>query len=395
MYCPGTPVLALTASADLESRERVCKLLHMETATQVTVSPNRSNIRLGLASPTQAEKLQCLDWIVDEVRAKATTMAPILIYCRSIKAVGQVYCYLKAELAEDAWVDRDPDQKASTQLIGIYHSNTLKHNKNRVISSLTAQGNCRVVVATTALGMGLNFPNISHVVMYGPPDDAEAIVQQIGRAGRNGLQSHAILYNTKQSLKIDKAVNEVLKTGKTSCFRKALYCKFEENTQSLEPGHLCCTYCHMSCSCGGPGVCVESKPSYELQKEMCAPVQTREVGDEDKTLIKSMLEDYNNELVNKKPYLYTPQAACTGFSAELIDAVLKNCAQIFNFDYIVNNLPVFSHQHARHILDVMNEVFDDITVPLTSPQDDSDSEPEPDMYYLDYFDEKDENSDRD
>ena len=77
-------------------------------------------------SPTQQElKLQCLDWVVDEVKAKGPTMSPILIYCRSLKAVGQVYCYLKAELDDDAWVDRDPDHKAETQLMGIFHSKTL------------------------------------------------------------------------------------------------------------------------------------------------------------------------------------------------------------------------------------------------------------------------------
>ena len=88
-------------------------------------------------------------------------------------------------------------------------------------------------------------------------------------------------------------------------------------------------------------------------------------------------------------YLYTPQAACTGFSTELVGAVLKNCAHIFNLDYIVNNLPVFSHQHARHILEVINEVFDDVDLPPTSAHDDDDSEP--DMYYLSHFDEEDEN----
>ena len=154
-------MLALTASADIESRERVCKLLHMENATRIIVSPNRTNIRLGLVSPpTQEEKLKCLDWIVESVRTKTTAMAPIIIYCRSKPLVGKVFCYLKAELAEDAWVDRDPEHKPSTQLIGIYHSDTLPHNKKRVFSSLNGEGNCRVVVATTALGMGLNFPNI-------------------------------------------------------------------------------------------------------------------------------------------------------------------------------------------------------------------------------------------
>lgn len=80
-----------------------------------------------------------------------------------------------------------------------------------------------MVVATTALGMGLNFPNVSHVVMYGLPVDVENIVQQVGRAGRNGLQSHSILYARKQPEPgVDPEVRQLLDTGFKSCFRKAL-----------------------------------------------------------------------------------------------------------------------------------------------------------------------------
>ncbi|KAM9513969.1 uncharacterized protein ACWYII_047134 isoform 1-T1 [Salvelinus alpinus] len=64
----STPVLALTASADIESIGRVSKLLHMEKATKVTVSPT-GHIRLGL-SQVPADNLNCLDWIVKEARDK-------------------------------------------------------------------------------------------------------------------------------------------------------------------------------------------------------------------------------------------------------------------------------------------------------------------------------------
>ncbi|KAG7257796.1 hypothetical protein CRUP_006546 [Coryphaenoides rupestris] len=63
----GTPVLALTTTADLHSKAIVKNQLHLENATQVTVSPNRTNIRLGLTR-VSADTLDCLDWIVREVR---------------------------------------------------------------------------------------------------------------------------------------------------------------------------------------------------------------------------------------------------------------------------------------------------------------------------------------
>ena len=390
--CPDTPVLALTASADMASRDRVIKILHMEGAKRVTVSPNRSNIRLGLTSHPKKEKLYCLDWIVDEVRSKATAMAPIIIYCRTYPSIGNVFAYLKAELKDDAWLGRDPEKKLENLLIGMFTHNAYQENKDNVISSLSGQGNCRVVVATTALGMGLNFPNISHVVMFGPPDDTESIVQMAGRAGRNGQQSHSVLITTKQSIKVDKVVKEVIKTAKDGCFRKALYSPFEENTQSLEPGHLCCTFCHTSCSCNAPGVCVEPLPCYERPKKVFAPVRSREVTDTQRTLIKDMLNKYKNDLVADKPYLFTSQTLCTGFSNELIVAVLQKCAHIFDLDFIVTHLPVVSRKHAMHILQVITDVFHDIEdMPPALPEEASFCEP--DLYYRGYFDEKDEDSD--
>ena len=388
-------MLALTASADMGSRDRVIKILHMDGAKQVIVSPNRTNIRLGLASAPR-EQLQSLDWIVDDVRAKTTSMTPTIIYCRSIPACGEVFRHLRLKLGEELWLDKDPDHKIDNQLVGIFHSRTLPYNKDHVIKSLNGQGNCRVVVATTALGMGLNFPNISHVVMYGAPEDPEDIVQQVGRAGRNGLPSHAVLYKTKHHNPVDISVKELIKTGTKGCFRKALYGKFERNTQSVVPGHLCCTFCHTTCSCVADGAasnsCVEPLPSYELKKKMNVPVKARVVTRSHKLLIKDMLEKYKNDLVAGHPYLFTSQAACTGFSSQLIDAVLKDCAHIFDLDYIDNHLPVFSPQHARYILQVIHDVFHDIKdMPPASPQEDSFCEP--DIYYRGYFDKADDNAD--
>ena len=65
-------MLALTASADLNSRKLVKTMLLMDNANTVTVtvSPNRTNIRLGLIHVSQ-ETLECLDWFVREVKDKS------------------------------------------------------------------------------------------------------------------------------------------------------------------------------------------------------------------------------------------------------------------------------------------------------------------------------------
>lgn len=379
--------MALTASADIANRRRVTELLHLQRATQVTVSPNRENIRLGLKQ-VDSHGLRCMDWVVSEVREKGLSMSPIIIYCRSLMAVGRVFCHLKAELGKDAWVNRDPEQRAENLLIGMFHSKTLPQYKQRVLSSFTGEGSCRVVVATTALGMGLNFPNVSHVVMYGAPEDAETIVQQAGRAGRNALPSHAVLYTIKGSTRVNKTVKAVVHAGTQGCFRKALYCHFEERTTSIDPGHLCCTYCHSTCKCSSD-VCVEPVPKHEhVDPEVCTtPLKSREVSGEDRDVIRACLQQYRRSLLPDMP-LVTNRTVCTGFGTELIEAAVEHSPYIFDLSYITNNLPVFRVRHAQEILLVMSEVFCDFEYTEATLPDDSITEPE--MDFPGYFDDKDE-----
>ena len=129
----GTTSAGHPASADLQSRAMVKRQMHLESATIITVIPNRTNIRLGLRQvPT--DSLDCLDWIVREVKEKGLDMSPLIIYCRSLKVVGRAFCHLRAELGDDAWV------AGENLIIRMFHSNTLPVNKSRVLSFFSGEG---------------------------------------------------------------------------------------------------------------------------------------------------------------------------------------------------------------------------------------------------------------
>ena len=52
----------------------------------------------------------------------------------------------------------------------------------------------RVIVATIAFAMGLDCPNVRHVIQWGPPPNVESYIQETERAGRDGLPATVILY---------------------------------------------------------------------------------------------------------------------------------------------------------------------------------------------------------
>jgi ATP-dependent DNA helicase Q4 len=55
-------------------------------------------------------------------------------------------------------------------------------------------GQLRIVVATVAFGMGINKPDIRAVIHYNMPRNFECYVQEVGRAGRDGLPAHCHLF---------------------------------------------------------------------------------------------------------------------------------------------------------------------------------------------------------
>lgn len=73
------------------------------------------------------------------------------------------------------------------------------------MSALRNKDSCvRIVIATSALGMGVDVLNCNSVVLYGPPRSVVDLVQAIGR---DGLPSVAlIIYNSHHLRNVDKEV---------------------------------------------------------------------------------------------------------------------------------------------------------------------------------------------
>ncbi len=74
-----------------------------------------------------------------------------------------------------------------------YHAGLEPAERTRVQEAFTA-GRTPVVVATTAFGMGIDKPDVRLVALVNLPDSLEGYVQMVGRAGRDGEPSDAVLF---------------------------------------------------------------------------------------------------------------------------------------------------------------------------------------------------------
>lgn len=101
---------------------------------------------------------------------------------------GIIYFSSKAQADAVAFMIR----KKTDLRAEAYHAD--RTNEDRItIQHQFLQNKLDVICATSAFGMGINKPNIRYVIHYHMPNSLEEYVQEIGRAGRDGQQSTAVL----------------------------------------------------------------------------------------------------------------------------------------------------------------------------------------------------------
>jgi ATP-dependent DNA helicase RecQ len=167
-FLPGTPVMALTATATPDVVADIQKKLDFRVQNVFQKSFTRKNLTYLVIK--EEDKRNRLLRILNKVQGSA------IIYVRNRRETRDIAEFLiKHRISAD-----------------FYHAGLDPKTRDKRQAAWT-NGDKRVIVSTNAFGMGIDKPNVRLVVHLDIPDCIEAYFQEAGRGGRDEKQAYAVL----------------------------------------------------------------------------------------------------------------------------------------------------------------------------------------------------------
>ena len=242
--------MALTATATKDTLDCVISRLGMENPVIIGLPPDRANVKLTVEPCPDV--LTLCKALVKELMEKRVEATKTVIFCRTLKLCGELCITMKKMLGIHITEPPGlPDSLLKFRLIDVFTAASDVRMREAIVTEFCkSKTNLRLIIASTAFGLGIDCQDIMRVIHYGTPCTLEELVQEMGRAGRNGNQAEDILYHKvfKKKLTVTaKAYGE----NQTVCRRELLFKDFLfSNTLTMNiKACKCCDLCALLCNC--------------------------------------------------------------------------------------------------------------------------------------------------
>lgn len=168
-----------------------------------------------LQYPVSGTSFLDLAWLIPPSTVYPYDITKTLIFCETIELGRRVYSFLHHLLPQPL--------RGNREILLPYHSLLSKPGRTSVMENFRS-GLTRIVIGTDCFTWGVDVPDIRNVVVFGLPSSFSKLVQQIGRAGRDGGQAYAITYAAQWVRDIPGGLQKVTKQELANLKRRESMC---------------------------------------------------------------------------------------------------------------------------------------------------------------------------
>ena len=247
----------MTATASQTDMKAIQDSLGLKKCKFIVANPDRKNIfyEKVFRHGEDADALKSiLIPIANDLLEKKNGYPKTIVYL-PLKLCGFAYKIFEHVLAVEQYYPPGCNATPANRLFAQFHAPQTTEMKEEILKQLCSHASIvRVVFATVAIGMGVDIPDIRHIIHVGPPCSVKAYFQETGRAGRDSKPSSAGLYYNNRDIGKNRVnmQNDMRKfcASEDVCLRKLLLDSLDFDYSFCKKTlHLCCSICKKQCKC--------------------------------------------------------------------------------------------------------------------------------------------------